>query len=117
MQEVVQIINSSVGRLKNADNLFAPEASRMRIELVSVLATVNTELAKAEANYKKVKLAARGLKESAADAKIFSEAQPEYQTYLELRAQKDSILEIVRSIRDFTRTLEQERLLTPSNNL
>lgn len=119
MEEVVQRINQTIERLKNADNLFPPEASRLRIELVSMLAIINVEVAIAEANFKKIRLACRGMEsmKSAIDAKIYAEAQPEAKNWLEKKAWQQTTLELIRSLRDFTRTLEQERLLTPKGEL
>ena len=114
-----ELINEHSQRLLNADNLSPAEASQRRIELVALLGRINVECAEAEHAFKRLKLTCRTSEtcKAAIDAKTTAEASQEYLNWLEKKAWQQTTLELIRSLRDFTRTLEQERLLTPKGEL
>jgi len=117
MKTIRDYIEEYSSRLHEADNLMPPEASKMRVELCSLLSRVNVQVTQKEVAFKRKKLEYRLAHESAADAKIYSEADPAYSEWLEAKAWQDAIKELIRATRDHAKTLEEEQRVTPTNNL
>lgn len=111
---ITSLISDHSKRLLNADNLSPGEAAQRRIELVALLGRINVEVAQAEVMYKRYKLQSRKESKSAVDAKILAESSDEYQVWTEKKAWQDTCKELIRSLRDFARTMEEELRLTPN---
>lgn len=87
------------------------DARRHEVMLSGLLAHINKALAAAEVDYKRHLNELRAGAKTAADAKMQAEASPAYEHFAEAKATRDSAMEMLRTLRSFTRSLGDEMRL------
>ena len=87
------------------------DARRNEIMLSGLLAHINKAMTGAEVAYKRQLAECRRGCETAAEAKMQAEASPAYAEFVEAKATRDSAVEMLRTLRSFTRSLGEEMRL------
>src|SRR3990167_2178154 len=84
--------------LRNNIDLLEPTvAARKQIELSSLFSSLNRYIAEKDFEYKTILRAIRLTSKSSVEAKIQSEATPEYKELSIAKLEKESLLELIRS--------------------
>lgn len=94
------------------DDLTPERARQMRLTLTALLGNCNDEIRKADVEYAAVLLRCLDECETANRARIKAETTPEYQRKREARDTHELVQELIRSLRDWLRSLEEEMRLT-----
>lgn len=109
MTTLRELIASKSQALRYPDQLTPDEASKHLVELSSLLSTINKEAAETLywLNCKKQEF----LKEhgSAAKARIYSDASPEWLQWRERVEQKEAVLEMIRALKFFLKNASEEK--------
>lgn len=91
--------------------LLPERASSLLLRLTALLGSCSEEIREADATYAQVLLTYLDTETKANRAKIRAEVTPEYQRKREARDTHDLIVELIRSLRQFLRTLSEEMRL------
>jgi hypothetical protein len=95
-----------------ADELTPTKAAELETKLTALLGVVNAESREADANYNLVLLKHLESEEAASRAKIRAETTPEYARKREARDVKELTVELIRSLRHYLRTANEEMRLS-----
>jgi len=111
-QTIREVITEKSLLLRDIDTLGPAQAAKELVELSSLLSSLNKETSDANywLNIKKMEL----LKEhgTAAKAKIYAEASPEWKDWNERVMQGKAVEEMIRAIKYYLRAAEEEYKLT-----
>jgi hypothetical protein len=100
------------GQVLNASELTPTKAAELETKLTALLGNVNTEARIADAAYNEVLLKHLESEEAASRAKIRAETTPEYARKREARDVKELTVELIRSLRHYLRTANEEMRLS-----
>lgn len=101
-----------IQREVGAANLLPHQAAELLMKLTALLGNVSEEIRKADHAYAEVLLACLGREDAAVRAKIRAEISPEYQRRREARDTKELAVELIRSLKYFLRSAEEEMRLS-----
>lgn len=93
-------------------NLLPMRAAEILVEMTALMSNVNKELLEREMAYKKKLHEYLEVGKSAAYARITAEITQEYYDYRVAQNVKQLVVELVRSLKSFSRTLEEEMRLS-----
>jgi hypothetical protein len=104
-----ETINEYRNKIRDCSNLGPSEASKYLVELSALTGNVNEELLKVmmDYNYKKSEFLTEI--KSVAKAEVKAQCTEEYRRLQEVKGYRDLIVELIRSLKYFLRSLEDER--------
>ena len=106
------LIHDIQKELRDSGELLPDRASELLTRLTALLGNVNDEIREADAIYASVLLTCLQSDEAASRAKIRAETTPEYLRKREARDVKELTLEMIRSLKYYLRSKEEEMRLT-----
>lgn len=111
-----QTVRDMVRRIQQivlrSDELTPSKAAELDAKLTALLGNVMTECREADAAYNTVLLQHLDSEEAASRAKIRAETTPEYARKREARDTKELTVELIRSLRHYLRTANEEMRLS-----
>jgi hypothetical protein len=103
-----EIIKQKSEELRSIDAMGAAKASEELVNLSSLLASLNAYIVEKHFAYNLKSQEMRKLNKTAADAKIAASASTEWKEWNEALAQKEALIELIRSVKYFLKSSEQE---------
>jgi hypothetical protein len=107
MSSIREIIQSHQNEILKG-NLVPSRAAEILNELSAVLGNLNDEITKRDIEYNKVLLVCYDKEETANRAKIQANITPEYESMRTARNTKELAVELIRSLKYYLRSSEQE---------
>lgn len=95
--------------IRDTPDLLPDHAADLLRKLTALMGNCNDEIREADQDYAVRLLACLESEEAASRAKIRAETSPEYQRKREARDTKELVVELVRSLKYFLRSKEEER--------
>jgi len=108
MKTIREIIVSSQNEILKG-NLLPQRAAEMMTELSAVIGNLNDEITKRDMEYNKVLLDYYDKEATANRAKIKAGITPEYEAMRTARNTKELAVELIRSLKYFLKSFEEER--------
>ena len=112
MTTVRELVREMQREIRDTPDLSPDRASELMNRLTALLGNCNDEIREADAEYARVLLQHLESEEAASRAKIRAETTPEYLRKREARDTKELTVELVRSLKYFLRSKEEEMRLT-----
>ena len=112
VRDIIKDIQKEVQR----GDLKAPRAAEILTELAALIGNCNDEIRNRDMEYNKKLLVCLETEEKANRAKIKAEISPEYQAKREARDTKELAIELIRSIKYFLKSLEEEKQTSKFQN-
>lgn len=103
-----ELILQKQTEINNTNDLQPGRAAELLCELSAMLGNINNEILEKDIAFNKVLLGFLDSETKANRAKIKSEVSPEYQSKMEARNLKELTLEMIRSLKFYLRSKEQE---------
>lgn len=109
---VRDLVKAIQREMRESVDLLPDRASVMLTQATALLGNVNDELRAADQAYKQILLHCLRTTEKANRARIEAETSPQYQRWQEARDVKDLTIEMIRSLKVFLRSKEEEMRLS-----
>ena len=109
---VRELVKAHQREIRDAADLQPDRAAELLMTLSAIVGNVNDEIREADAAYAGVLLGYLDAEAKANRAKIRAETSPEYQRKREARDTKELVQELVRSLKYFLRSKEEEMRLS-----
>lgn len=109
---VRDLVREMQREIRDTPDLSPDRASELMNRLTALLGNCNDEIREADADFARVLLLHLESEEAANRAKIRAETTPEYGRKREARDTKELVIELVRSLKYFLRSKEEEMRLT-----
>lgn len=108
---VRDLVRAYQREIQNASDLLPDRAAELLMKLTALIGNVNDELRESDLTYKSVLLVCLSGDEAANRARIRAETSPEYRRMREAQDIKQLCIELIRSLKQFLRTKEEEMRL------
>ena len=108
---LLERIRAAQGELRDTD-VSPARACELLTRLTADLGNCNTELRESDIAYKKILLSYRRRYETAAEARMWADGEPEYGRFQEAKHVKEETVEMIRSLKSYLRTMEEEMRLS-----
>ncbi len=107
-KSVREMVESMQLECRNSPDLFLERAAEMLVQLSSLLGNCNDEILKRDMEYSKILLLWLEKESKANRAKITAETTKEYQARCIARNTKELAVELIRSLRSYLKSKEEE---------
>lgn len=111
MSTVRDLVKAIQKELRDSADLLPDRASELLNQATALLGNCNDELRAADQEYKRILLHCLRTAEKANRAKIEAETSPQYARWQEARDVKDLTVEMIRSLKVFIRSKQEEMRL------
>lgn len=112
MTTVRDLVKAIQKELRDSADLTPDRASELLAQATALLGNCNDEARAADQEYKRILLHCLRTAEKANRAKIEAETSPQYARWQEARDVKDLTVEMIRSLKVFLRSKQEEMRLT-----
>jgi|SRR3990167_2336867 len=111
MQTIRELIAQESAAIREVEKIGPHGMAEKLVALSSLLSSLGAEIALKRAKYHETRLNALNASKSAIEAKIRSEATPEFNEWQEREEQRKALLEVIRAIKYYLRISQDEMKL------